>query len=257
MLQFLSDWLVAETKSFMSDLVDTDALSNNKAVCNESSTPTSTTEGALPVAKIIISAHICLLLHIALGENSAREIIAESLPRASFWLPIRILKAFITLQGKTGLFATESIQNAVVALRALERWNGDPDRPQTAVVPAVVASKQTPMKSPAPAVVTTKADPKGKWIRRGRDFVWQDDLQEGDEDTEVEFIGASSSEVTYATKQVTKAAPVASGKSTSIAAKTTPVSPVRSTACLSNNLSNEKIAAKKKSVFDFDEEGDW
>ena len=77
----------------------------------------------LPFSRIILSAHICLLLHEVIKPCAIiQQKCAKLLPRTSFWLPIRVLKAFITLQGKTGLCATDSVQDSIVALRAFEKY---------------------------------------------------------------------------------------------------------------------------------------
>ena len=138
---FLCSWLVEETEELMADLDKTEAKSKSFPIeslvdsnhDNIAGPPANVECGGceLPFSRIILSAHICLLLYkIVRSCAILQQKCAKLLPRASFWLPIRVLKAFITLQGKTGLYATDSLQDSILALRGFEMFGdhalGDP-----------------------------------------------------------------------------------------------------------------------------------
>jgi hypothetical protein len=100
----------------------------------------------LPVAELILGAHIVLLLHTIvysrhnnsdnddksaendIDEHDIEERIRTALPRKSWWLGIRILKAFLALQGQTGLLLLESAVPVVTAIKRMELEDkGDSD----------------------------------------------------------------------------------------------------------------------------------
>ena len=94
-----------------------DEKSNNNNSNNNNSNNSNTMNERLPVAEIIMSAHLCLLIiSIVSSEFKLNEFntqnntqsnsycmkynVKSKLPRNSWWLAIRILKAFIVLQDK-------------------------------------------------------------------------------------------------------------------------------------------------------------
>lgn len=88
---------------FMSDLINTDDMINMANPCRGTDDIDRNTvlDNSLPVAELVLSAHIVLLLFILCENNLSSEIaIVNSLPRRSWWLPIRLLKGFISLQGQ-------------------------------------------------------------------------------------------------------------------------------------------------------------
>ena len=130
-LLFLSLWLNEETKVLMEDMNNTEAKS--KSFLLDSSVVSvmdgsllsgdeTTTSCDVPYSSIILSAHICLLLQYLIECMNVQCSCILLLPKSSFWLPIRVLKAFITLQGKTGLCAVDSVQDSIMALRAFEKY---------------------------------------------------------------------------------------------------------------------------------------
>jgi hypothetical protein len=131
----LLKFIFLETNVFVSDLF-TYELDSNKSK-NEEEQPeklfpdktkqkqiaaTTTTitasneEDAVPVTEILISAHLILLLHtIIFGKitknqtanpsllpkmNPLASYVCDNLPKRTFWLFVRVLKAFLALQGQ-------------------------------------------------------------------------------------------------------------------------------------------------------------
>ena len=92
----------------------------------------------LPVAELILGAHVILLLHTIVysrlndakaddesdeydvDKENIEDRIRCALPRQSWWLGIRILKAFLALQGQTGLLLLESAVPVVTAIKRME-----------------------------------------------------------------------------------------------------------------------------------------
>ena len=90
----------------------------------------------LPVAELILGAHVVLLLHTIvyskhtdanvesrnndIDNHDIEERIRTALPRQSWWLGIRILKAFLALQGQSGLLLLESAVPVVTAIKRME-----------------------------------------------------------------------------------------------------------------------------------------
>lgn len=120
MVNFFVDVLLAESEIFIEDLVATDEkLARNDGMLSSSSQNDSCDED-VPVAELIFTAHLCLMLHTCLfGKissdktgvvkpsggyvlNSAKvsQSILSRLPRKSWWLCIRILKGYLALQGQ-------------------------------------------------------------------------------------------------------------------------------------------------------------
>ena len=120
--RFLSLMLLRESSVFMSIIEETEIMKPPQ----ESEAPS--TEGKvnesdrIPISEIIVSAHICLLIHAILHTKppddidnkngyylQAKESFIQYLPRKSFWLPMRILKAFLSLQEKTEVLILDNM----------------------------------------------------------------------------------------------------------------------------------------------------
>ena len=92
---------------FMSDLVDTDDAINLAHLDRRAEifVQNNEVDNSLPVAELVLSAHAVLLLFLTCENNASREsYIVSLLPRRSWWLPVRLLKGFISLQGQVRLF---------------------------------------------------------------------------------------------------------------------------------------------------------
>ena len=90
----------------------------------------------IPVSEIIVSAHICLLIHAILytrsevnegGRNgvysSRKDDFLRYLPRQSFWLPTRILKAFLSLQEKTDVLVLDSMSPVLDVIAVMTKMD--------------------------------------------------------------------------------------------------------------------------------------
>jgi UDP-N-acetylglucosamine pyrophosphorylase len=124
----LLKFIFLETNVFVSDLF-TYELDSNKSKNEEDQTEkllpdkakqkqntASNEEDAIPVTEILISAHLILLLHtIIFGKITKNQIanpsllpkmnplasyVCDNLPKRTFWLFVRVLKAFLALQGQ-------------------------------------------------------------------------------------------------------------------------------------------------------------
>jgi len=144
----------------------------------------------LPVAELILSSHAALLLYTLCTGNGGgdddgdddddgdadgaaiaarRAAVRACLPHASWWLPVRALKAFLVLQGQTGVMLVESVRPVVAAVTAMETHDGAPlsfpDAAAAAGRAAAAAAsgrKRGPASSPAasrPSPPKKKASP--------------------------------------------------------------------------------------------------
>ena len=142
--------LMRESKVFLADLEASDAALLGQGWMEEGERDTED----VPVAEIVLSAHLSLLLHtvvygrLATGHRGARkqdvgigpigtlspEAAAEaimlsdhvraSLPRRSWWLCVRVLKAYLALQGQSGVLLVENFVpclNAIAHMDARDR----------------------------------------------------------------------------------------------------------------------------------------
>ena len=167
----------------MSDIVQTEGHCQQRALFDEPLQPITvdsksddydsgggvSDDDQVPLAKLILSAHISLLLHVFVKDQSLRDVCSQLLPMRSFWLPIRILKAFITLHGRTGLVAAESMRGAIIALRFFEDINNAHAVSATASVSITTTQLQT---NPLRNEVVISSVTSGKWMWTGRDFQW-------------------------------------------------------------------------------------
>lgn len=91
-----------ETQSFIDDLYATDDAINNNSGPSDAA-PGESLADALPVAELIIASFTSLLLFVisrTQGRTRDRGVIRSSLPGGTWWLCIRVLKAFLSLQGQ-------------------------------------------------------------------------------------------------------------------------------------------------------------
>ncbi len=79
----------------------------------------------LPVADLILSGHTSLLLFSLAqkrrGDLPTERIITNCLPYSNWWLPMRTLKAFLSLQMHSGVMVVENIAPVVYAIRCMEQ----------------------------------------------------------------------------------------------------------------------------------------
>lgn len=94
----------------------------------------------IPVAEIVLSAHLAILLFTLYNRSAAPACsvptlhappvptfiphekcdVLTNLPRQSWWLPLRVLKAFLTLQDKAGTLLQDSVVPLVGAIQLME-----------------------------------------------------------------------------------------------------------------------------------------
>lgn len=163
--------LTSSSASFSEGIAETDELvqaslsSRPAAASSTSSSTTSVTpdhgcgngvEGSwgngdrVPVADLVLSAHVCMLLLVTgcpnrpkvspedtamQDDQSAIDAITSSLaleesapvrdllPQKSWWLPMRTLKAFLALQNSTGIFLCDNLVQVLEAIRVMELQN--------------------------------------------------------------------------------------------------------------------------------------
>lgn len=80
-----------------------DASTSSPLSSQKSSDGDKRESDALPVAALILSSYASLLLHTVVSacpSRSAMECVRSRLPRGTWWLCIRVLKAFLALQGQ-------------------------------------------------------------------------------------------------------------------------------------------------------------
>jgi len=80
-----------------------DASTSSPLSSQKSSDRDKRESDALPVAALILSSYASLLLHTVVSScpsRSAMECVRSRLPRGTWWLCIRVLKAFLALQGQ-------------------------------------------------------------------------------------------------------------------------------------------------------------
>jgi len=115
-VDFLVSMLLKESLVLLKDFAETDKsmikLSNISVETANIATPAHADR--LPVSEIIISAHICLLLVAivfqreegqGISTDDLKAAVKAELPRCSWWLPVRVLKAFLALQGQVRSFS--------------------------------------------------------------------------------------------------------------------------------------------------------
>jgi len=118
--------LLKETRSIMSDIVETDdepnALDLSEAK-REQREDRSALMDRVPVGEIILSAHCSLLLYTFSREHNdlgAADFLTL-LPRQSWWLCVRMLKALISLQGRTGVMVVDSVLPVLQVIATMEQ----------------------------------------------------------------------------------------------------------------------------------------
>lgn len=125
LVELLIEIVLLETADFIEDIDRTDEAINlprevgaeglSRRVSDASASPPSQKSSdevqqesdALPVAALIVASYASLLLHTVVSASPSRspmEWVRSRLPRGSWWLCIRVLKAFLALQGQVGLF---------------------------------------------------------------------------------------------------------------------------------------------------------
>ncbi len=86
---------------------------------------------SVPITEIILSSHLCLFIFTLIRNYSSNdEYFSKSrldnclklLPNNSFLVPIRILKAYLTLQGNSGVLFAHNIRPILTAINAMESY---------------------------------------------------------------------------------------------------------------------------------------
>lgn len=124
--ELLIEIVLLETADFIDDINRTDEAMNqprevgaeglSRRVSDASTSPPPSQKSsdedkresdALPVAALIVASYASLLLHTVVSaspSHNAMECVRSRLPRGSWWLCIRVLKAFLALQGQVWPF---------------------------------------------------------------------------------------------------------------------------------------------------------
>ena len=105
------------------------ADSRKSRACNSSKPHTSPDQsqssGTLPVAELVLSGHVVLLLFSIGGANEPKSTaecrITSRLPYGTWWFPMRILKAFLSMQVHSGVVVVENIAPVVTTIRRIEQ----------------------------------------------------------------------------------------------------------------------------------------
>lgn len=110
LVQLLVDMLLLEMVDSIDTISVTDASSTKKeaigseALCTRQALrDQENSDPNLPIAELVLSSHFCLLLHtldVALGKSASGSKVQNLLPRGNWWLPMRVLQAYIALQGQ-------------------------------------------------------------------------------------------------------------------------------------------------------------
>ena len=170
---------IEKTKAVVSsEIVDTDFVRNKSE--------------SIPVAEVILSAHTSLFLFQLCKKCSyLKERVLNKLPRKSWWLPTRILKGFLVLQGSTGVIFSDSLGTVVSTTKAMEaedefmsQTNGnssksdgtDSTQKEEPKSPSVMPGDVDWITAETPATtINTSAAASAdttKWTWDGSDFVW-------------------------------------------------------------------------------------
>lgn len=121
--QYLVKLLLDESASMISDMLATD---EGMAGSINTSAKATLSDDRLPIAEIVMSAHISLILVtivINVERSQQRELsnaVKAKLPKKTWWLLIRVLKAFIVLQGKTGVLLRDNMQSILSSIKFME-----------------------------------------------------------------------------------------------------------------------------------------
>jgi hypothetical protein len=123
-LRFLMYILIRESSAFYEILLETDSSDQKES----SNYKRNDVLDHVPVTEIFLSAHVILLLHSLLyidGSYDSKEIykLLELLPYKNFWLPIRVLKAFVSLQEKTNFLIVDNVITIVNVIKIMEKFN--------------------------------------------------------------------------------------------------------------------------------------
>ena len=124
-VRFLMYILIRESSAFYEILLETDS-SDQKEFSNFKRN--DDVMDHVPVTEIFLSAHVILLIHSLLyidGIYDPKETckLLELLPYKSFWLPVRVLKAFVSLQEKTNILIVDNVITIVNVIKIMEKYN--------------------------------------------------------------------------------------------------------------------------------------
>ncbi len=192
LIHFLLALLARETSSFLSDIIATDddfSKQTKKETIDNRNTVTPTDDDMnakttnihteqnenLPLAEIIIAAHLILLLHVidSKVDNSIRKL----LPRGTWWLGIRVLKAFLVLQGQSGVLVIDSAVPVLAALQSMKSQDSGimiVNTPPVIPITDTLPNEGNEIDNKISA--SNSKSNKGKWIWDSAisDFVWID-----------------------------------------------------------------------------------
>jgi hypothetical protein len=136
--RFLVALLRMETASFIEDIERTDIYFQDDRPSSvedkgDTNDPVGDELTSLPIAELFVSAHMSMALHSLIrsifcekvpgkGPTLAAEKFLQNigLPRGNWWLLGRILKAYIAVQGQTGIVLLESIEDVVEAVARMD-----------------------------------------------------------------------------------------------------------------------------------------
>ena len=118
--------LVRETKPFLADIEATDHGDVEHVEKDGAAAPVLDRHPHLvdrvPVGEIILSAHCALLLFtLSRAPTVDASGITDALPRKSWWLCVRMLKALVSLQGQTGVSVLDSVLPVLEVIATMEQ----------------------------------------------------------------------------------------------------------------------------------------
>ena len=195
-IHFLLALLARETSSFLLDIVATDddfsksteTLTDNcntitptesdgvspKIFSKTTNNPTDQNEN-LPLAEIIIAAHLILLLHAI--DSKVDHSIKKLLPRGTWWLGIRVLKAFLVLQGQSGVLIIDSAIPLLAALQSMKCQDHEIIPINTSILTIdadKISSRNGDDDIKNKGSTSSKCKGKWQWDCNIADFVWMD-----------------------------------------------------------------------------------
>jgi len=205
LLMRLLRFIHSETRDFMADIEDTDSAINAQqphtpaaAQLKEIGNGEEPVAGnildkgeeqvlcgrSLPVAELIVAALASqLVLALCKECEQVRALALSRLPRGSWWLPSRLLKAFLSLQGQTGVLLMEGVAAVVADIH----WMAAQDATPAPLDPVETEAEEGKAKieieakgereglweESHPVLVRDASESEAmRWVWNGSDFVW-------------------------------------------------------------------------------------
>jgi len=130
----LLELLLHETRPIMADIEETEvaevekeaggtaAESEGAGACAGTRADSTALMERVPVGEIILSAHCAALLFtLSRAPSVCSDAFLSRLPRRSWWLCVRMLKALVCLQGQTGVMVVDSVLPILEIIASMEQ----------------------------------------------------------------------------------------------------------------------------------------